>query len=97
MYQAITTRYFGPGNVRGSRVKATSGGGLSIALHWDDALNSVQNHALAAKTLAEKYDWHGAWAGGALADGYAWVCLPWPSLIAGASADGDIFRTEAQS
>src|SRR5262245_41671506 len=64
MYQAITTKYLGPTNVRGSRVKASCQAG-SITLHWDDALNSDQNHIAAAKALAVKYEWDGRWHGGA--------------------------------
>jgi hypothetical protein len=73
--QAIVTRYFGPSNVRGSRVKAAAQAG-SVTLHWDGSQNSYWNHAAAAKALAEKYGWHyGVWHGGALPDGsMAWVC-----------------------
>jgi len=78
MYQAITTRYFGPGNVRGSRIKATSGGGLSVWIDYDDALNSEQNHAEAAQKLATTYGWSGRWFGGAIKDGYAFV-MPSPA------------------
>lgn len=75
MYQAITTKYLGPTNVRGSRVKATAAAG-SLTLNWDVALNSDQNHIAAAKALAEKFDWGGAeWHGGGLPDcsGYVFV------------------------
>lgn len=73
-YQAITTKYFGPGNVKGSRVKATAAAG-NIILHWDDSLNTEQNHALAAKTLAEKMKWNGSYYMGGLPDnkGYVFV------------------------
>jgi hypothetical protein len=74
-YQAITTRYFGPGNVKGSRVKATAVAG-SVTLHWDDALNSFENHTKAAVALARKYEWSGRWYGGAPhhENGYVFVC-----------------------
>ena len=35
--QAIETRYLGPTNTRGSRIKATAAAG-SITIHYDDAL-----------------------------------------------------------
>ena len=73
--QAITTKYFGPGPVKGSRVKATAQAG-SITLDWDDALNYDRNHAAAAKALATKLGWTGPWVGGGLpggAAGMAWV------------------------
>ena len=74
MFQAITTKYLGPSNVRGSRVKATCAAG-SIILTWDDALNSQDNHERAAQRLAEKYGWRGTWhAGGLNSGGYVFVC-----------------------
>jgi hypothetical protein len=67
-FQAITTRYIGPTNTRGSRVKATAAAG-SITLDWDDGLNSDENHARAALALADKFKWRGAYYGGGLPDG----------------------------
>lgn len=63
--QAIVTKYFGPTNVRGSRVKAKAEAG-SITLHWDDALDVEDNHHRAAKALAEKLGWGGRWFCGGL-------------------------------
>lgn len=75
--QAITTKYLGPTNSRGSRVKASAQAG-SITVEWDDALNPPDNHAAAALAFAQKYDWdkHAKrMIGGALPDGsgYAFV------------------------
>jgi hypothetical protein len=73
-FQAIVTRYHGPGNVRGSRVKATAQAG-SITLDWDDALNSEENHVAAAKALAGKFKWAGEWYTGGMPDGsHVHVC-----------------------
>ncbi len=71
-YQAIITKYLGPTNVRGSRVKAVAEAG-SITLSWDHALNSDENHALAAQTLADKYKWKGRWFMGGFNGGYAFI------------------------
>ncbi len=68
MYQAITTKYLGPSNVRGSRVKATAAAG-SVTLHWDHSLNPEANHREAAAALAIKYGWDGRWHGGCNHDG----------------------------
>ncbi len=68
MRQAITTRYLGPTNYRGSRVKATCQAG-SITISWDDALNSEDNHSVAAYSLAAKLNWSGKLIGGGLPDG----------------------------
>lgn len=82
--QAIVTKYLGPTNVRGSRVKATASARsitlgkatASVTLGWDHSLNSEQNHARAAKALAEKLEWHGHWHAGGMPNdsGYVFVC-----------------------
>ncbi len=72
--QAITTKYIGPTNVRGSRVKAIAAAG-SITLAWDDSLTPNRNHLVAAKALAEKYKWVGIYFGGTIVSGETvWVC-----------------------
>jgi hypothetical protein len=74
MYQAIETKFFGPTNHRGGRVKATCQA-RSITVSWDHALNVEDNHTAAAQALAHKMDWAGDWIGGAKQDGtgYAFV------------------------
>lgn len=56
IYQAIQTRYIGPTNYRGSRVKATAETG-SVTLSWDNALNATDNHRIAAEALANRHGW----------------------------------------
>ncbi len=68
MRQAIETKYIGPTNFRGARVKARAQAG-SITIPWDDALDVDANHDAAARAFAEKYGWQGSWYGGAKADG----------------------------
>lgn len=82
MRQAIETRYFGPTNFRGSRVKATAQAG-SVTLSWDDALSVDENHVAAARALASKYGWSGRYAGGALVNGRGYVFV---------TDDGDGFK-----
>lgn len=72
MRQAISTKYLGPTDRRGSRVKATAEAG-SVTVSWDDALSVVQNHAEAARALALKFGWLGTWVGGGGNDGYHFV------------------------
>lgn len=74
-YQAISTKFLGPTNYRGSRVRAVAQAG-SVVVQWDHALNSEQNHDAAAKTLAEKFGWYGAWFGGGLERGNCYVWVP---------------------
>jgi hypothetical protein len=70
--QAITTKFLGPTNFRGSRVKAKCQAG-SITVSWNDALGVDDNHDTAAQALAEKLDWtgehYGKLVGGGLPDG----------------------------
>jgi hypothetical protein len=74
--QAITTKYIGPSNVRGSRIKAKAAAG-SITIGRDDSLNIEQNHAKAAEALARKFGWHGNYfqGGSPNEDGYCFVCV----------------------
>jgi hypothetical protein len=77
MFQAISTKYLGPSNVRGARVKATAEAG-SVTLSWDHRLNPPENHAAAAEALALKFGWtgprYGQLVGGALpGSGYAFI------------------------
>lgn len=70
MSQAIHTRYFGPTNTRGSRVKAYSEAfPRGISVPWDYALNSEENHMAAAKNFATVKGWDGVWVAGGAADG----------------------------
>lgn len=56
--QAIVTKYLGPTNYRGARVKATCDAG-SVTLSWDHALNPEGNHRVAANHLAFVNGWIG--------------------------------------
>lgn len=72
--QAIQTKYLGPTNVRGSRVKAIAEAG-SVTLSWNHSLNADGNHKAAAEALANKFGWHGKWFSGWLPDnGMVFVC-----------------------
>jgi hypothetical protein len=57
--KAIFTKYIGPTNSRGSRVKAYDGDQNSVTLSWDDSLDSDDNHRAAAKALCSKMNWNG--------------------------------------
>ena len=74
MRQAIITKYLGPTNTRGSRVKATAAAG-SVILEWDNAVNAETNHEYAANALCAKYKWAGGYIGGQLPNGdHVFVC-----------------------
>ena len=81
-YQAITTYYVAPTNKRGARYVARNASGLRVFLPAScDALGIFDQHVRAAKALADKYGWRGAWfAGGLDGKGYCFVCadVPYP-------------------
>ena len=54
--QAITTRYHGPTNCRGSRISARAQAGR-LSLPYDHALTLDGNHEAAAAALAGKFNW----------------------------------------
>lgn len=73
MFQAITTRYLGPTDHRGARIKAQAAAG-QVVHNWDYALNSSENHRAAALLLCRQLGWEGEIAGGVVHDGsYAFV------------------------
>jgi hypothetical protein len=56
--QSIHTKYSGPTNTRGSRIRAiASGGAGSVSVPYDHALSAEGNHDEAAKRLAAKMGW----------------------------------------
>ena len=75
MHQAIVTKYLGPTDTRGSRIKATcEAGTLTIGIDYAKSIEA--NHAEAARLLAVKLGWENARVGGALpGSGYAFVLL----------------------
>lgn len=54
--QAIVTKFLGPTNHRGSRVKAKCQA-ESITVSWDSNLDINENHTAAATALAQKMGW----------------------------------------
>ena len=57
MRQAIQTKYLGPTNTKGARIKASCEGG-SLIVSWKDNLSIDENHELAAYQLANnKLKW----------------------------------------
>jgi hypothetical protein len=74
MRQAIITKYLGPTNHRGSRVKATCDA-KSITLPWRSELNSESNHFRAASELQRLLGWEkqNVLIGGSIQNGYVFV------------------------
>ena len=60
MRQAIITKYHGPTNTKGSRIRAYCADG-AVWWGYDDRYNSDQNHMLAVLALIKKLGWKGWW------------------------------------
>lgn len=73
----IRTKYLGPTNTKGSRIKASIGPD-AVTLPYDHALSGSGNHKSAAHALATKLGLEGSWArytDHATGDGYVFVNL----------------------
>ena len=73
---AIVTRYLGPTDFRGSRIKAFTESGRSITISYADNLSVTENHQAAAKALQAKMGWTDDLIEGGLAQGYVYVSDP---------------------
>jgi hypothetical protein len=70
--QSITTKYIGPTNTRGSRIKATTAGGSTLTIPYCHA-SGHGSHAMAAIQLARKLGWTGTLVEGCTATGRVFV------------------------
>jgi len=67
---AIFTKYLGPTNTHGSRIKAWAAGSLSggrtpyVVVPYMHGMSQEMNHDSAALELAEQLGWFGSWVGG---------------------------------
>lgn len=52
---AIHTKYIGPTDTRGSRVKAYTSDGRSVTVSYDNGLESVKAHFQAVRVFADKH------------------------------------------
>lgn len=74
--RAITTKYLGPTNTRGSRVVADDGDGNRLTLPWQSAWSEWENHEFAARALCDRLGWSGTLAGGWTKRGMVFVFVP---------------------
>lgn len=56
MYQAIDTKFYGPTNFKGSRIRARCQA-KKIWVSWDHGLGVDENHTKAAKELIKQLGW----------------------------------------
>lgn len=78
MRQAIITKYVGPTDTRGSRIRCTANAG-SRTFDWDHALDPEDNHRVAALSYASELGWlaRNSIHGGSMpnSEGYAFVLV----------------------
>jgi hypothetical protein len=81
--RAIQTKWLGPTNTRGSRVKAsTEAFPRGVTVSWDYGAGNgtgqsdvEANHDSAARAFIVSKGWHGVWVRGSTRDGFVYVCL----------------------
>ena len=73
--RTIQTKYIGPSNVRGSRIKAwvADEPKMQATIPYDHAMDNFHCHLKAAKALADKINWHGSYIAGSTKNGYVFV------------------------
>lgn len=71
--KAIETRYFGPTDRRGARIKATDGDGNNVTISYPYELSGEAVHRQAAEALRDKMQWKGELVGGSTKRGYCFV------------------------
>lgn len=76
--QTIETRYIGPTNTRGSRIKAKASGGESVTIPLDYGMTTYHAHAKAADALRVKLGWDAMFMAEAKGTGYVFAFPPEP-------------------
>ena len=71
--KAITTKYYGPTNTRGSRIRATDHDGHSVTVPYDYSKSHTDVHAVAALALCKRMNWTGELIAGHTNDGCVFV------------------------
>lgn len=71
--KAITTKYHGATNARGSRISATDADGNRASIPYPHEFHGEKAHAQAALALAKKMGWAGDMIGGGTKDGFCFV------------------------
>ena len=71
--KAISTKYLGPSNVRGSRIKAYDEDGNQATINYPHELSGEAVHRQAAEALRDKMGWTGTLIGGGTKEGYVFV------------------------
>lgn len=80
--QAIETKFLGPTNTKGARIKASAQAG-SVTIPFEYGPETDGAHDQALRALVAKLGWWGVWARGETADGTGnvYVCISRPRDI----------------
>lgn len=73
--KAIVTRFYGPTDVRGSRIWASDEDGNRVSIPYPHELRTEDAHIAAAQKLCDKLHWTGKRACGAIKRGYVHVFI----------------------
>jgi hypothetical protein len=74
--QGVFTRWLGPTNNRGSRIKAVTGSGHTLTVPWDYSQGTSENHRSAAIALVQRLGWqYEELVTGTIPQGYAHTLL----------------------
>ena len=92
--KAITTKYYGATNTRGSRIVARDRDNNRISIPYPHELSGEACHAKAAMALCRKMGWDGVMFGGSTADGYAFVFDGGPRWAM--DDDGNLYDMDAR-
>lgn len=71
--KAISTKYIGPTNSRGSRIKAFDSDNNQVTISYPYELSGEDVYRKAAEALRDKMGWTGELIGGGTKDGYVFV------------------------
>jgi hypothetical protein len=73
--KTIFTKYIGPSNTRGSRVKAYDEDGNQATVSYNQAVDDEEAHIEAVRALCDKMNWHGPMVSGGTKQGFVFVFL----------------------
>jgi hypothetical protein len=73
--KTIATKYLGPSNFRGSRIKASDEDRNQITVQYNGDHNQEPNHAAACLALCRKMGWKGRLQGGHTKAGMVWTFI----------------------
>jgi|14BtaG_2_1085337.scaffolds.fasta_scaffold135357_1 hypothetical protein len=77
--QTIETKYLGPTDCKGARIKATATCGEAVTIPYPHDESDTGKHIAAVRKLAAKLDWTGEMIGGWTARGMVWTFTGQPS------------------